>query len=239
MIEERTFRLPIGEGVPALEATDPDQPKRGVVVILHGLGATKETQRPEIRRLARAGFRAFSIDAPAHGERREAFLDTVRAETGRGERDSFRRLLARAVAEIPQVIDWCMSECRLPVGLAGISMGGHTTFCSLLQQPHPRVCVPIIGSPEYPVASGETPETAWPRLPRVPLLVVTAGRDTIVPPRRAREFVETLKPEYANQPERLRYLEFPESEHLMREPDWKAAWEQITDWFVRWLPEPR
>lgn len=239
MLEERTYRVPIGEGVPALEAIDPEQPTRGVVLVLHGLGAKKESQRPEIRRLARAGFRALAIDAPAHGERREPFLDTVLAETGRGVRDSFRRLLARAVAEIPLVIDWCAVEYGLPIGLAGISMGGHTTFCSLLQNPHPRVAVPIIGSPEYPVASGETPESARARLPRVPLLAVTAGRDSIVPPGRTREFIEALKPHYGNESERLRYLEFPESEHLMREADWKTAWEQITEWFVKWLPEPR
>lgn len=239
MIQERTFRLPIGEGVPALEAVDPDQKRRGVVVVLHGLGAAKELQRPEIRRLARAGFLALAIDAPAHGERREPFLDTVLAETGRGIRDAFGRLLARAVAEIPLVIGWCEAEYRLPVGLAGISMGGHTTFGSLLMKPHPKVCVPIIGSPASPVAAAEarTPEQALADLPRVPLLIVTAGRDSVVPPERARSFAQALRPGYTAFPERLRYLEFPESEHLMREQDWKAAWEQITEWFVTWLPE--
>ena len=238
MIRETVFTLPFGAGIPALTAIDEEASSRGTVLVLHGLGAAKETQRPEIRRLARAGFRAVAIDAPCHGERREPFLDEVLEETGRGCRGKFRILLARAVAEIPELIAWFEREYRLPVGLTGISMGGHTTFCSLLCHPFPKVAVPIIGSPEYPAAveGQQTPESDPAALPLVPLLVVTAGEDTIVPPARARMFVESMRPRYAAFPDRLRSLEFPASGHMMREEDWKRAWEEITAWFVRYLP---
>ncbi len=64
----------------------------------------------------------------------------------------------------------------------------------------------------------------------------TAGQDTVVRSSDTRQFHERLEPFYAQAPERLRYREFPESEHMMRQQDWEEATRDAAAWLVRFLP---
>ena len=54
---------------------------RGTVLLYHGLGASKDSNRAELASLADKGFLAVGIDAIAHGERRATDFDH---QTGQG-----------------------------------------------------------------------------------------------------------------------------------------------------------
>lgn len=70
---------------PALIVRPSDEPLPAVLWF-HGFGVDKETHRPELERLAAAGFAAIGIDAAGHGERRLPDL----AERQAGSRDEAR-----------------------------------------------------------------------------------------------------------------------------------------------------
>lgn len=235
MIIEENRWIPIGQGIPAIRAR-PASEAKGVVLIFHGLSAHKGHQWPEIKRLAHAGFIGVAIDSVCHGERYDPFLDKVLNDWNDNQ-SAFRDLMAAAVSEIPSILEYLQETEKLPVAVSGISMGGHMAFCSLLCQPVPSVCVPLLASTHIPVpsAGNRTPEDAIDVIPTIPLLVVTAGKDDVVPPGKATEFVEKLRPRYGSDQDKIKSLQFPESAHMMREQDWNSAWDEITNWFSRWL----
>ena len=69
------------------------------------------------------------------------------------------------------------------------------------------------------------------RFPPRAVLLANAGRDENVPPAPARAFAAALQPYYAERPDRLRYVEYPESGHFMREGDWNELWYTAVGWF--------
>src|SRR4051794_7189917 len=75
---------------------------RGTVLLLHGLGASKELQRKEAYSLAAQGCRAVILDAVGHGERRYPDFDS-RFSPERAER-SFGEVIQQSSNELPGVI---------------------------------------------------------------------------------------------------------------------------------------
>lgn len=204
-----------------------------VVIVAHGLGVGKEVQRPELERLARAGFIAVCPDAPHHGERRDGLLDLLDSSSGTERHERFIGMVAEAAAEIPLLIEYFRNTLGARVAMTGISMGGFTTFASFMHEPRPDVAVPFLASPDWRAPDRRSP--AFPlkgpvcrpeRFFPVPLMAVTAGHDTTVPPEAALSFLEMLRPLYASAPDTLVHAGYPASEHMMREEDWNNAWER-------------
>lgn len=202
-----------------------------VVIVAHGLGVGKEVQRPELERLARAGFIAVCLDAPHHGERRDGLLDLLEASGGPERHERFIAMVSEAASEIPLLINHFRHSLGARVAMTGISMGGFTTFAAFLHEPRPDVAIPFLASPDW--RSPEQRRAGFPpmgpvcnpaRFFPVPLMGVTGGRDTVVPPDATVSFMETLRPIYATAPGTLVHAGYPASEHMMREEDWNDAW---------------
>src|SRR5215218_810120 len=89
LIEEHvTFAADARERVPTLLMKSAGRAgRRPVVIVLHGTGSNKESLRPRLVRLARAGFVAVAIDGRYHGAR------TVRAD---GPASSYENALIEA-----------------------------------------------------------------------------------------------------------------------------------------------
>ncbi|HNW35643.1 MAG TPA: alpha/beta hydrolase [Candidatus Ozemobacteraceae bacterium] len=240
----RSMNLKLGAAViPLLIAQVPDPDVREplparVILVAHGLGVSKEVQRPELEKLARSGFTAVGIDAPHHGERRDEQLDAQSAATGAEAHKRFIAMVAEAAAEIPLLIEYFKTTLHARVAMTGISMGGYTTFASFMHDPRPDAAVPFLASPDWrsdPSSGTLGPDTpAGPvsrpeRFSPVPLLVITAGLDTTVPPATATCFVRSLRRSYARTPERLAQIEYPRSEHMMRGDDWNDAWNRAIE----------
>ena len=215
------------------------------VILCHGFGCSKESNLPELECLAKAGFLAVGLDAPSHGERRDGRLEALKGIPHPERYAGAIEIVRRAAREIPFVVRNLLDNGAPSVGLVGISMGGVTGFASCILDPRPSALVAMMASPDfrYRVGPDRTPLPGYEdsphlfpeRFPPMAVKIITAGRDTIVPPSSAREFAETLLPFYSDIPDRLSALHFPESEHMMRPQDWDAAWEETTRWLASQL----
>lgn len=237
-----------GRRVPALWVR-PRGLARATVVVLHGLGASKEAQAPEAAALARAGFEALAIDAPHHGARRSALADQALAAAGVAEaHELFLRILRDEIDELPAVVSWLEASGRRALGVVGISMGAFAALGAAARDPRLRAVVSILGSPDWAPRAGEPTPLARAWMAEAPvhtperfadppraLLLANAGRDVFVPAARTRAFAERLRPLYAACPERLEVLEYAESEHFMRERDWLDLWARSVAWLERFL----
>jgi len=242
-------------GVPALLVSDgppAEAARRGAVLVLHGLGGHKGIQEPELHVLARAGFLAVGLDAVGHGERHRPDLQARFDAGGEAAARAFREVVGGTAAEVPAVVDALLARGwgqAGRVGLAGVSLGGFVAYGAALAERRLGAVVPIIGSPDWTGAGGAaaagSPHLAPERFFPVALLSVTAARDEVVPPAAVHRLHAALAPRYAAAPERLRHLEWGESQHMMRQEDWDATWREAAAWFGRFLgadqpgaPEP-
>ncbi|WP_158623783.1 alpha/beta hydrolase family protein [Corallococcus llansteffanensis] len=206
---------------------------RGTVLLLHGLGASKEVQRPEAQLLARHGYLAVIIDAVGHGERRYPDFDR-RFAPDRAEQ-AFREVVSRSAAELPAVLGALAERGGSrpgAVGACGISMGG----AILLEALGPELAVDAAVTVVAPPPRGHEALERLARFFPTPLLMQTAGADTLVPSQDARDFHHALLPRYASAPERLRYFEHPGEEHMFTEAGWGRVWEEVLGWFNRFMP---
>jgi alpha-beta hydrolase superfamily lysophospholipase len=245
----RSVELAAGGGrIPAVITRRADQGPGQAVLLLHGLGANKEVQQKEASWLARAGLTAVTIDAPHHGARETPLLDAIRRETGSTAHALLLRIVREAIAEVPLLVDHLLSEGYGPVGLAGISLGAFIALGAMIADERLKAVVSILGSPDWAPPRGEPLDEVKPWLDEAPsrhldrfapraLLVANGGLDENVPPHSSRWFVEALRPYYAACPERLSYIEYPESSHFMREGDWNDLWDKTARWFRAYLTD--
>ncbi|MEW5742285.1 MAG: alpha/beta fold hydrolase [Myxococcota bacterium] len=226
--------------IPVLKVHHEPRPEPAVVV-LHGLGASTEVQLPELSSLADAGLVAAAIDAPHHGRRRDAWLDELEKLAGGAAHLRFLELLQEAIPEVSRVIDHLQREGHHPVGLLGISLGAFTALGVARADARVACTVSILGSPDWRPLTGE-PDEAMVELmraapvfapeatARAPLLLMNAGRDTVVPPDASRAFAHRLTGTHP-----VEYVEFPESDHLMRPGDWTELWARALRFLRRHL----
>ncbi len=204
------------------------------VLWFHGFTAGKATHRPELATLAEAGFLAVGIDAAGHGERRLPDFE-VRFSGTQDENDrEFYALVAETAAEVPGIVDLLCGagladEAR--IGAAGVSMGGMIAYGATTADPRIRAAVALLASPEWPQPA--SPHLEIDRFFPTALLSVTAGRDETVPPAAARAFHAELEERYRQHPERLRYVELPDSLHMMTPEDWAWSIRESAGWLSR------
>jgi uncharacterized protein len=243
MTREQTISVPTPRGQAPLLLSRPAGTALGTILVYHGLGACKETQRPECRILADAGFVAVGVDAWGHGARRLPDFESVVSGP-----DSHRALLEMvlfSVEELSAIVDALrarLGDAAGPLGIVGISFGGYIAFEAARRERRLRLAIPILGSPDWTVgARGDewmldrSPHLSADAFAPTALLIINAGLDENVPPAAARSFAEALAPHYRDTPDRLRYLEYPGSGHFMREQDWRDAWVTCVDWARRFL----
>lgn len=223
-----------------------DQNCKGTVLVYPGLSAAKEVQRKEMIWLAEAGFTAACIDSPHHGERADGYLEILAPLRDAEAHPKFIRIVQDAIQEIPAIVDYFYERNAQEIGITGISLGGFITYGAAVAEPRLKAAIPILGSPDWgPKKASRDSEmlgmmelapVRFPeKFPPCALFAANAGRDASVPPAASREFVSHLRPFYGDHPERLKYQEYPESEHMMREEDWNDLWRQVINWFDLWL----
>lgn len=230
-------------GVPIL-LVGQGPPYRGTVLVYHGLGSNKETQTKELTQLAQRGFLAVGVDAVGHGERR--FSDFESRMNSQASHLEFLSMVRDTANEVPRLVQALSEACGElgPFGITGISMGGCITFAAACNFHRLVAAVPILGTPDWSLdGRHELPPEWWQDSPHhtpewfnpTALLVQNAGRDVNVPPGPARDFVKEARLYYSDFPQRLAYVEYPESEHFMREADWAELWDRTLGWFERFL----
>ncbi|MCE1248761.1 MAG: prolyl oligopeptidase family serine peptidase [Firmicutes bacterium] len=205
---------------------------KGTILFYHGLYSRKETHRKELESLAGRGFLAIAIDNLGHGGRQLVNLrDSL---SGPDFEYKFLNLVKETALEIPGIIDELDKMGFADVeklGISGISMGGYITYAGVLADPRFKAAAPILGSPVWRGFNGDSPHSNPHLFYPVALLSQNAGKDTSVPAYNARNFHNELKPYYRRTPQKLEYVEFPNSGHFMNALDWHILWGNVIDWF--------
>jgi len=222
-------------GAPALVVSteDPDtSAERGTVLFYHGFSAGREVNHKELALLAEAGFAAVGIDAVGHGNRRDPDWDAKFGEGGDWE-THFLDLVRRSSAEVPTIIDALIVRGwahRGRIGICGISMGGMIAFGALPSEQRISAAVSIVSAPRTLTT------TDLAKIPPCAILSQSAGRDTTVPASEAERFHQRMAGYYREMPERNAFINYPESEHMMRADDWdQGVMPRTVRWFQRFL----
>lgn len=223
--------LMVSAGAPVAAA------KRGTVLFIHGLGADKHVNCPELEWFAGQGFLAIGLDAVGHGERRYGdFAQRFDEHSPDFEQHLIETVVATA-RELPGFVDLLKSAGLAHeggVGLFGVSMGGFIAYGAAASGVFDAIA-PIIASPLWRSDVPENPSRNLERYFPCAILSQVALRDELVNADEARQFHRLLEPYYSSAPERLSLIEFPESPHFMRDQDWRAGLSNAAAWFRRFL----
>lgn len=217
-----------------------EQAAKSVVIVLHGLGVSKEVQIPELQRLMATGHFAIAVDAPHHGERKDGYLQLMDNQPTEYEKHLMMlKIVFQQAVEVEAMVDFYQKQGK-KVAVVGISMGGFTTFALLRGKTRPDLCAPFLASPDFrcPNRPDKMPESIMEKAGPAdyldeafptPIFMINGGQDNIVSSSHAKNFHLKLQKRYSKEPQRLDFHEFPESEHFMRPNDWYAAWEKLQD----------
>lgn len=210
---------------------------RAAVLFFHGLRSASEALDREARAIAAAGVTALLVDAPHHGARRSAFLDTM-PDTATEE--GYARLLTilrEARDEVPVLVDHALALGYERVAIGGVSMGAYIALAAATIEPRVAAIVSILGSPEWgdgTIADSphRKPEAFAPR----PLLLLNGALDVNVAPGPARALAAALRPSYeaVGAADALVHREWDVS-HFVPEPTWSEMIAQTTAFLSRSL----
>jgi dienelactone hydrolase len=235
--------LPTPNGrVPVLMMYSGNRGRRPAILLYPGLSSAKEVQRKELSWLASAGFLAIAVDNVGHGKRRDPDFD--QRHHGPDWHGHFLRWTYATVREVPALLDALqdfLGDGLGPIGITGISMGGYIAYGAAPLDARLKAAVPILGSPDWRPKQPGTPTDEWivgqspcfrPELyAQIPLLAFNAGRDDSVPAAPSRDFIQALRERHGASPDRVQFVEYPESTHFMREQDWNDLWERAIAFF--------
>ncbi len=208
----------------------------GAVLLYHGLRSSMDSVEREARTLASAGMTVLTVDAPHHGARRSAVVDTMPDALSLEGHYVLLRLLREARDEVPALVDHVLGLGHPRVAIAGVSFGAFIALAAATIDPRLAAIVSILGTPDWTPRTGVVPEdladavAESPHLrletfaPR-PLLLLNGTLDENVKPAPARELAAKLRPIYeAAGAGPLVHVEYPDANHWPSERDWEHMW---------------
>ncbi len=218
---------------------------RGAVLFFHGLRASSSNHEREGQSLAEHGFTAMLVDAPHHGRRRTALVDTMPSVfTIEGHR-MLMPVLQQARDEIPLLVEHARALGHDHVAAIGISMGAFTALSSVWGATRPSAIVSIFGSPDWTPRDGtvpsdlhtvvqESPVRHPHKFPPTPLLMLNGGRDDNVRPAAARALAAQLAPLYeAHAKGAFEHIELPDVDHFPSDEQWSGIWSRTIAFLSR------
>jgi dienelactone hydrolase len=255
---------------------DPDEPvptyvyyKQGnkempVVIFMHGMGGSKESNAQRMQEWAGKGLFVVAIDAHLHGERKVPDIFPPGKNLGSLGTDyaiwAHQSSVSHTARDVSKVIDALSARPEVDlsrIGVAGISMGSSTCMVLAWKEPRISVVVGLIGAVDFWYDVTKTP----------PGKEQDAKRDALSP--RVRQLVSSIDPldrKAAIAPKALflangakdqidiesikkfvkdlepRYKEYPERLKLLEEPKTghtvtERMWSEGTAWLIRYLLE--
>src|SRR4051812_22376878 len=127
--------------------------RRPVVIVLHGTGGNKESQRTFLGELARNGFVAVAIDGRYHGARAKGGKDAKSGDYNDAILRTFRTgkehpFFFDTAWDVMRLVDYLTTRDDIDaqrIGLIGFSKGGIETYLAAAADPRIAVAVPCIG----------------------------------------------------------------------------------------------
>jgi dienelactone hydrolase len=149
-----SFATEAGQRVPGIALKSASSSgRRPAVVVLHGTGGNKESQRPLLLQLAQDGFVAVAIDGRYHGARTKAGKEARSTEYVAAILRAFRTgnehpFFFDTAWDVMRLIDYLETRDDIDprrIGLIGFSKGGIETYLAATADPRIAVAVPCIG----------------------------------------------------------------------------------------------
>ena len=150
----------VGE-IPVTTMADQSTKGQPVVFYLHGLTSDKRDGLALGYRLVEAGFFFVALDAPMHGERKDARLNALMegeadlvypADTGLDLFFLVHEIIVQLAQDVGTLIGHLSKDSRADIGRIGVtgaSMGGYTSFNQAAHDPRVQAAVPMIGIPAF------------------------------------------------------------------------------------------
>ena len=212
------------------------------VLLLHGMGGSKEHSIARMMRYADAGFRVFAMDLRRHGERRNAvdWNDPAIA--------SSLPLLTDAIVGSATDITTLLDALHIEnCAIDGLSLGAIVGFAALPRETRLAIAALSMGSPDWddlmgngtPAAGSANPDLATMNplylsahtVPTRPLLMQHGADDEIVRASGSRKLYELLNPYYREIPDNLRLVIFDAVGHEYIDAMWTNS--------LNWISEHR
>ena len=243
MVHYRFTADQVGD-IPYLLLADETLPDSApLVLVLHGLGGSKEKVLPTMYAFAQSGFRVAALDARQHGE----YPDASHREARLAE--SYVTTLYEIISGTARDVSALLDHLRADrAAIHGISLGGYVTFSALLSEDRLAVASVAMGSPDWlgplramglnlqqpafaPILRAHPLDRAESSYPPRPVLMLHGLQDDVVPVDGVKALYTRLGPAYADQPERLGLILYPDLGHLYT-PD---MLERSIQWTKRFL----
>ncbi len=220
--------------IPTLLVGDPARSRAGVL-LGHGLGGTMQSQWPEARRLAAAGFAILLPEAPHHGLRADGLLERMSTAPEPEARATFLDILETWADEIRALVDHLEALGATRFAAAGVSMGGHLALSAPARDLRIEAVIAFSADPVWDDRPG-SPHLAPEAWRGTPLLAITTDGDPVVPPGPMRAFATLLDARFGAG--HAHSLTYPGG-HLMAPQDWEDAWARARIWLGdRFPPSP-
>ena len=205
--------------------------QKGTILFYHGLLSNKMGSEKELRSLADNGFLVVSVDNFGHGGRKAQDFNSRFHSHNEHFEQNFIESIEDTIKEVPSIVDFLSKDIIKDgkLGICGISMGGFITYGAAAIEKRFKAACPIAGCPKWksPNSPHLKPQNFFPTA----LLAQNGGSDISVWPAPARELNQELIQYYAQDPEKLAYVEFEGEGHFMSEQGWYFLWENVLNWF--------
>jgi uncharacterized protein len=167
--------------------------------------------------------------------------------------------IARTAKDVSVVLDALGRRPDVDItrlAVTGVSMGSSTALVLAWREPRVRVVASIVGAVDFwwdvtklspgpeqdarkasygprlrELVNSLDPKPRFDRLPPKAICLINGGRDEYIDLDSIRRFVVDLKPLYEKDPDRLRFMPFPEAGHGVT----AAMWQEAQAWIVRHL----
>ena len=227
------------------------RPSRQLVLVVTGLGGTKEGTLPLLKDITEAGFVALSLDPWQHGERAVEPLDQLGKRVFSNFRKYFWPILGQTALDIMRVIDWAIDTLKVSpsVYMVGTSMGGDIAVTAAGIDHRIERVATVVTSPDWlrpgmrglpgePDAYAQyfydllNPLTHLEAYAHGPAISIVVGeQDTDVPPGGALRFQKALRETYPVAGEKVRVKVIPGKNHFdFVAPD--LWWAESLAWLI-------
>ena len=212
--------------------------KKGSIIFFHGLGSSKNIQYNDLCKYAKNGYLAIGIDNWGHGDRKIENYDSYFDLKSEKFQNNYINSIQITANEIPQLITSLIDKHLIStnkIGISGISMGAIIGYRVIIIEKRISSATLFVGSPEWEIDLPESPHKHLSSFYPTALLSLVASKDSIVPHIHTKILHDNLISYYSKSPDRLKLIEYPESDHIMKSEDWDNGFDESIKWFDKYI----
>lgn len=240
--------------IPILTCSNAIDVQKPLVILSHGFTQKKEVWKEYMEELAQIGYYTVALDNRLHGERKDAGLDSVISSEGKINFYGLYDAIKANAEDITKVIGFFITKPEIDssrIGMVGVSMGGFTTFRTIVIDKRIKVAVPIIASPVWGDLPEGMPAEDTPEIIRdlknlsqqfspsnfmgkfypTALLMQAGMNDKHFDIQKLKQFFGDIKPLYKSDLSKIELITFEGVAHEFTEP----MWENAKSWLNRYL----